>query len=377
MFTWSRAADRSHLLRLDMLRGIGALLVLYSHFFDSFAVSRTIGGWPFGFSIIAEGKVGVALFCVISGFIFEYLVRGERVDYKNFIIARLWRIYPLYVFTLVFAEFVFKGNASGLITQLLAFVPTAEAGDIWSPTWSIVVEFQFYLIFPFLTLLLRHEGYRQLLLIIAFFVATRLLLWSIGKDVNWIAFSSICGRMDQFLAGMIAGRLFYQSKARFLGDPAALLAVVAVTLVAIQHFHVIYGSDHPWMEVPMPQLYAVFWPTIQAICFAALLLGFLRLRASLPKWMGAPLIYIGKISFSIYLMHRLVEFALAKQLDYRIFEITGHVRTDTLILCSFVDLPIVLALASLAYYSIERPFLGFKKGYLKSNVAEPAPVTAP
>jgi len=376
MFSWSRSSEKLHLARLDMLRGVGALLVLYSHFFDSFALSVNIGGWPWGFSIISEGKVGVALFCVISGFIFEFLVRGEQIEYGKFLAARLWRIYPLYVLVLVFAEFAFKGSALGLVTQLLAFVPAAEAGDIWSPTWSIVVEFQFYLIFPFLTILLRQRGHRQLLLIMAFFVTVRLLLWTLGKDVNWIAFSSICGRMDQFLAGMMAAKLFYENKARFLGNPLALLASLALTFAAVDHFHVIYGSDHPWMDVPMPQLYAVVWPTVQALCFALVILSFLQLRISFPKFMAAPFNYIGKISFSIYIMHRLVEFAMSKQLNGRIFEITGHVRTDTLLLCTFVDLPIVLMLASLAYYAIERPFLGFKKGYLKSKISEEAPVTA-
>lgn len=74
-------SGQQHLARLDILRGVGALLVLYQHFLDSFLPSFRTAHWPIFTSIIAEGKIGVALFCVISGFIFEYIVRGRKIQY--------------------------------------------------------------------------------------------------------------------------------------------------------------------------------------------------------------------------------------------------------------------------------------------------------
>ncbi|WP_160113440.1 hypothetical protein [Paraburkholderia dokdonensis] len=54
--------EKGHIVRLDILRGIGALLVLYQHFLDSFLPSFKTTRWPLGASIFAEGKIGVALF---------------------------------------------------------------------------------------------------------------------------------------------------------------------------------------------------------------------------------------------------------------------------------------------------------------------------
>lgn len=355
-----------HLGRLDILRGFGALLVLYSHFLDAFASSKNIGPWPPVSSILPEGRIGVGLFCVVSGFIFEYLVRGQPVDWRKFMAARFWRIYPLYLTILVLGLAVFGGSPIGLVTQALAFVPAFEPGDLWRAAWSLVIEFQFYLVFPFLTLLLARNGARQLLLLAAFFLVVRLLLWAIGKDVNAIAYSSMLGRASQFLLGMIAGKLFYEGRTRFAQSPLFLVVSLAALAASVHWYHVDYGAAHPYYDVPYASLYAALWPDVQAIVFAMVTLAFLNVK--LPgvapvTWLFA---FIGRVSFSLYLTHRMIEFVIARATDYRIpLQLTGHVRTDALISCTLLEVPAAIALAALTYYAIELPFQSFKRGYVR------------
>jgi peptidoglycan/LPS O-acetylase OafA/YrhL len=364
--------QKYHLGRLDILRGVGALLVLYSHFFDDFASSKNIGGWPIVSSIIPEGKIGVALFCVVSGFIFEYLVRGQPVDWRKFMAARLWRIYPLYVTILVLGAAVFGTNTVGLVTQVLAFVPAFDPGETWRAAWSLVIEFQFYLVFPFLTILLARNGARQLLLLAGFFLVVRLSLWGIGKNVNAVAYSSMLGRASQFAAGMIAAKLFYEQRTKFAQSPLFLVASIAALAASVHYYHVDFGAAHPFFDVPYDSLYAVFWPDIQAIVFAAVTLAFLQVRLPRVAAAAAVFSFIGKVSFSLYLTHRMIEYVIAHKTNFHIpLQLTGHVRLDAFISCTLLELPAAIAVAALTYYAIEQPFQSFKKSYVKEPPAPP------
>lgn len=355
---------KGHLVRLDILRGIGAMLVVYRHFLDSYLPSNTTSLWPLGASIIAEGGgLGVSLFCVVSGFIFEYIVRGQRIKYWTFLQARAWRIYPLYVIALLLGTLIYKGNYFSFVTQLLFMVPTASAGLLFGHTWSIAVEFQFYLIFPFLTLILARHGSRQLLMVLAFVILLRAMLWLNGYDVNMLGYWSIGGRVDQFLLGMLAGKAYVDGKSRHFGTWTLFIFSIVLLAVVTQWFHLTYGAMFPWEQRPMTTWLSIVWPTVQAACFAMIVLSFLNLPVKIPDIIERGLFYIGTISFSIYIVHRIVEFSIAEILHHRFINITGVPKLDVLLTCTVIEVPILLGVASLAYYAVELPFQSFKKPY--------------
>jgi peptidoglycan/LPS O-acetylase OafA/YrhL len=309
---------------------------------------------------------------VVSGFIFEYIVRGRTVDYRRFMGARLWRLYPLYVLVLFFVVTMNKQPWYLLAAQLLTFTPAIDVSGMFVATWSILIEFQFYLIFPFLTLLLMKGGIRQLLLLAAFITVVRLFLWANGQDTNLLAYGAMCGRASQFIAGMVIAKLFYEGRTAFARSPFFLIATVLAIFATVQYYHASYGAAHPFYDVPYTSIYSVVWPDIQAVLFAALTLSFLQVRLPSIKPVTAVFAYIGKISYSIYLTHRMVEYAITHKTDFHIpLQWTHHVRLDTFISCTLIELPIVVAVASLAYYAIEHPFQAFKKEYLLSKVDRP------
>ncbi|HEP6426875.1 TPA: acyltransferase [Burkholderia cenocepacia] len=340
------------------------MLVVYRHFLDSYLPLNTTTPWPIGASILAEGGgLGVSLFCVVSGFIFEYIVRGQRIKYWTFLQARMWRIYPLYVISLFLGTLIYKGSYVGLVEQLLFMVPTASAGLLFGHTWSIAVEFQFYLIFPFLTLILARHGSRQLLLLLAFILLMRALLWANGYDVNMLGYWSIGGRADQFLLGMLAGKVYVDGRAKNFGSWTVFSFSLVLLAAVTQWFHLSYGAMFPWEQKPMTAWLSIIWPTIQAVCFAMIVLSFLTLRVNIPQFIEKPLFYIGTISFSIYIVHRIVEFTIADILHHRVLNITGLTKPDAMLTCTAVEIPILICVASLAYYAIELPFQEFKKSY--------------
>lgn len=152
--------DNKHISALDGLRGVAILLVMIYHFFPS--------KFPIGW-------IGVDLFFVLSGFLITgILLRTKESSnyYRNYIAKRVLRIFPLYYFFLIifFVVFSFTGfsknipeydylsNTQGwywLYVQnwLIFFNSTYPQQDILSHFWSLAIEEQFYIFWPFVILI--------------------------------------------------------------------------------------------------------------------------------------------------------------------------------------------------------------------------------
>lgn len=170
---------------LDGLRGLSILLVIISHiFFDTELNKQT-----------SIGLIGVQIFFVISGFLITTLLLKEKSVYQTihlrfFFIRRALRILPVF---LLFLSVVFVLNSIfhlgisrlNFITSILFLknLPI-QTGIEWytGHLWSLCVEEQFYLIFPFLISFLPVNKYRKLLilLIIAFTILNFLLYKNVG-----------------------------------------------------------------------------------------------------------------------------------------------------------------------------------------------------
>ena len=216
-----RSTNRPYLYPVDHLRAFAALLVVLYHSTDVISVARrhTTGfdpstDWPYSRNplktIVFEGHTGVALFMVLSGFIFTIGTLDREISYGRFIVNRLLRIYPLYLVVLFIAVAVHPRISFGLVAQvILPFSnfggPIAFGGAWGAMFWAVAIEFQFYLLFPLLLLLLNKFGPSALLKIIASMIVLRVMAAFADStiDINNLAYFSIVGRLDQFLLGML------------------------------------------------------------------------------------------------------------------------------------------------------------------------------
>jgi peptidoglycan/LPS O-acetylase OafA/YrhL len=159
-------AEREHIPALDGLRGIAILLVV-PHNADVFSHSAA---WLWPFALVAHaGWLGVQLFFVLSGFLITRNLIDSR-DAPNYLRAffgrRVLRIFPLYFATLFLClvllphivDFAPGTLAShrhqlGLWTFTINWVqPFGADVSGFSHFWSLAVEEQFYLVWPFVVL---------------------------------------------------------------------------------------------------------------------------------------------------------------------------------------------------------------------------------
>lgn len=311
--TAAPSASGGHLTALDGLRGLAAAVVLFHHWFNALAMTREARR-PFfeGFAApFVNGQGAVVLFYVLSGHVLaQSLARGRGpVDWPVFYTKRVFRIHPPYVFALLFAwcasfSYARDIHAGTGLTHVMwqmaqvhlapadlffyALFPGSADGQL-SVGGTLRVETIFSLLLPLLALAARW-GYG--LPLVAASLATFALPYEL-RDL-WYAVD--------FAAGIV---LFQQRDAigRALRSvPRALqwaLPLVAVVILCAPHFLgwtyvsggiLIAGWDRRDIFV------MVFGAALLVSCAAALP-GFAR-ALSRPA-----LLFLGRISFSLYLLH--------------------------------------------------------------------------
>lgn len=336
-----------HIRQLDAVRGLAILLVILhneSSIFPSLHLER----------LFANGWMGVDLFFVLSGF----LITGILVDtrqaegyFKNFYARRCLRIWPLYASLIVFmfvivpllrpseTRTVFDKSSPWwayplFLQNFLVPNPTGAAGPL-AVTWSLAIEEQFYLVWPWIV---RYSSLARLrrLAIFVIGLSPALRLYLSFHDVN--LYTNVFCRLDGLMAGALLA-LFVRSDtllpSRFVRKAWIVLAVAVPLAFASE------AVDARWI---------VF--SLSAVASASFV--YLALFST-QGWLERVLtnrfvVYTGTISYGLYLLHK-IPFDMAK---------TFHLDRHPLL-----AFPILLAasyaMAALSWNLLEKPFLKLKQ----------------
>lgn len=140
---------------LDLFRFLAIVLVIYLHI-----ATRFLSGVVSDMTIIGLGRYGVEMFFVLSGFLITniYYRKAEKTELLKFWLERFLRTYPPYIVTLLLSFIVvyFKRAQSFDFGYLIFAQNFYIQMPFFMASWSLCVEEHFYLIFPFMILLLNY-----------------------------------------------------------------------------------------------------------------------------------------------------------------------------------------------------------------------------
>lgn len=300
---------------LDGLRGIAILLVLATHFLHLKA-SGPLSLWTH--ALARAGWIGVDLFFVLSGFLITRILvqlRAEPQRARTFYGRRALRILPAYyaylglslllIFSLV-EDAAVLADARRHLPGLLLFGQNLGSAWLGEPAlrelrhlWSLAVEEQFYLLWPWLVWWLKPAQLaRACLGLLLFCWACKLALWLSGADALSIYYFTLT-RMDGFaVGGFLAARLC-QGELRLprryaLAPVLAGLFLLAVFLSQRSLPHREQAGLGALLTSATPLLFG-------GLLYQTLLSppqSWLR-RALQVRWLG----FFGRYSYGIYLVH--------------------------------------------------------------------------
>ena len=357
---------------LDGLRGIAVLLVIL----HNTNVFPDHPGWAWPLAALATaGWIGVQLFFVLSGYLITNNLlasRGADNYYRAFFGRRVLRIFPLYFLALVLFLLV--------LPQLLSLSPeisasyahqrwywlflnnwTQPSGQAvyWFPHfWSLAIEEQFYLVWPFLIALLpeRRVALASLIVLLAACLL-RVVLYRAGCNTDMIYMYTIT-RMDALAAGALLAALADHTATQ------AMLARRAVTLLTLAAVILLGGAL-------AGGLYNMHKPGTIYVGYAALTVAFAILvgvcasetrqssRPAALQWLLEPnwLRAMGKYSYAIYIIH----LPLSLLWPYRLPVMATRHEAAWALLYSVSIGAVSFALGALSYQVIERHFLRLKR----------------
>lgn len=353
------------LLNIQVLRGIAALAVAILHI----SGTQLEGGILFGQGIAAYGWMGVDLFFVISGFIMVWVTQDITPGTKTatrFLLIRFARIYPLWwvcVFILGLLYMVIHGVPAplGLVEKSEAwphflkslFLIPHELGPIVGPGWSLIHELYFYIIF---TLIIMFNLRKSLWAALTVWFSCVVFGGFLNLDHMGPALKIIFNIYTlYFIVGAATALIILKHKS-IPSYGLHILSVGAVSVVALVMFGFVSVQSRVWQLI-LPLTFIVYG----AVIFE------MKAKFKTPRF----LVWLGDISYSLYLTHWLV--LLAWQITKPIYPngmlysiVEGWPRT-ALVAFDFTILMVgCLVVAHIFYTLIEKPSLQFFRRHITS-----------
>ncbi|HVT53028.1 MAG TPA: acyltransferase [Dongiaceae bacterium] len=364
---------------LTPLRGIAALWVVFYHFSAEYLPQLNTKDFS---HIIPKGYLAVDLFFLLSGFVLAHvygagLERGDRCRFLPFIRARLARVYPLHLFVLVVfvsltlavgllhhpsgrftAPMPLTGERSltALVANLFMLQGIHAGGLSWNyPAWSISTEFMAYLAFPLLLPVVWRAGPRlRLALTLLLLGALAGFSYATGDYFNqWDGAPAVLRCLDEFLMGCVAYVTFGRNAAGILASDWVAFPTLGLLLLLLQ-------SDGPDIAA--------------VLLFAPLILATVANDGRFAQMLNArPLIWLGEISYSLYLVQDLVkyattEFLSAAGLHHRQLSLPVSVALAAAMIVT------CLLMSTLTYRLVEQPARRYLKQGLRRGGTRSAPI---
>jgi len=370
----TKSSNDVYFKQLNGIRFIAVFLVLLDH-------------WLVPILPIPLGHLGVVIFFVLSGFLITrilFLNADEIQQTKSsvwpkifrFIYRRSLRIFPIY-FILLFIGLIFNiSNFKELWPWLISYTPNFYImfKGQWLGTldhlWSLAVEEQYYLIFPYFILFLTKKNYVRLFIImISLGIFSRLIFYVIVPhdmiEKYWMfSYVNPLSAIDCFgMGGLLA--YFYHYDYHLLLKIAEKKNLLPITLSAV--IISLFLSDYS------EYTYDNIWFSILERSISAIFAYFLIMNALMERknYLGKLLenkvvIYLGSISYGIYLYHNLVfnYYHLNGNTIWGFlssnFTFLNSLNSESILLKFVINFLLLIGLASFSWFYIEKPINRFK-----------------
>ena len=344
---------------LDGLRGYAALFVLIGHFpFKEY-------WFPDFLEKISIAYFGIEIFFVLSGFLITRILINEKkqncFSFKRFYLKRAIRIFPIYYLAIIIFGFLISWEKMGYVASytsnyLFAFDQTPHP---FRHSWSLAIEEQYYLIWPFLLyfLTLRKSKFFVKFIIPLLAISCSFLIVEIFnyQDANALIYRGIQSKILSLSIGSYFAFIepnIYSIKRNRLTVFFLIIMITASILVLINVDEILLTFN----SIPVSILLLLLYSIAASCLFLVVLI--LEKTGSVFRYIftNKIIVFCGLISYGLYLYHLpiLYYFEISHMHYDKIF------NSKTLI----ISISLIIIVPIVSYFLIEKPILKLKQ-YLK------------
>ena len=360
---------------LDVFRFIAFMMVFIVHRMDFIPIDPAQHYWLYNVCLL--GDLGVPVFFLLSAFLITELLFRESdetgaIRLKAFYMRRILRIWPLYFlvfFGLVALNQFLPYAGSKDPASWLAF--TVFAGNWWiclhgwipaypvNPLWSISVEEQFYIAIPIIARFCHRSGATAISLVLIAVSHVSVVLYAMhptnGFSSQW---TNSFVQFQFFAAGTL---LSIYLKGRVPQWPAALRLVAALAGIGCW----LVASITFGVQADTPHSTVVQAPIGWALVLAGTLLLFLSMLGFPSKYLPGPIVYLGRISYGLYLFHELVYWLIFSPGEAWLARLSQslHLAGCRNGIGTVLAFCLTVLVAHTSYRLYERPFLRLKSRF--------------
>ncbi|MBX7220801.1 MAG: acyltransferase [Blastocatellia bacterium] len=338
---------------LDGIRALSILLVIGCHSLDSYRCPPALTA----FRWLLSGDLGVTIFFVLSGYLITTLLLKEKnktgqIDCKAFYIRRFFRIFPVfYLYVLVVLcldQWQQLGLSARLYVHALTYTMNFAGAGTWllGHAWSLGVEEQFYLLWPWVmrakTATVSRVAVGLIVLApVARIVAYKLPAWELYLLVPFVKYA------DSLMIGAGMALLAHTNPvwARHPILARGWFRVVAILLI--------FGVEYFSLQGRLGIVLLPFGRTLSSVLVAGLIFGAIhRTNDRLFAFLNHPvMVWAGVLSYSLYVWQQIFLYDArfpAGQVWWRMFP---------------VNIGLVFLVSWLSYRFWESPFLRLKERF--------------
>lgn len=333
---------------LDALRAVAALCVIVYHavLLNGIGIPHIAKVFVYRFGLAVPLFYALSAFSLAVGYYGRLRTVDDLVRYalrRYFRIAPLFYVLiPIWITVMWFREgqmttpFVVFAN----LTFLFGFIPGIHESVVWAG-WSIGVEMIFYALLPLVFLAVRGVASSLVLYAVSLVVAVAFQAW-IGPDGTY-GYMNIVTHLPHFMAGLAA---FHIHRSGLLDGRDRLRASLLPAGLSIWALMAAFRISHPVVRGVDVEQYLI------ALAFPCVILSQLkRPSALLVNRVG---LFLGRRSFSLYLMHPLVIVAAAPLVATMT---AAHGTAVTVVAVVTMIILLTIAATSITYPLIEAPFM--------------------
>ena len=355
--------NTAHVPSLDGVRAIAALMVMFFHFFQNLTPNNSITS--FLKTLASFGQTGVSLFFVLSGFLItRILIREKNSTYffRNFYLRRTLRIFPLYYLYLILVFIIIPlfnhQHPPDLSKQIYHWVYLQDFAitfnwDFVGPVhfWSLAVEEHFYLFFPLIVYYLKenHLLYAIVAILLSSLIV-RFIMNKNGYEVFYFTFS----RLDELSLGAILAVLEAKNKITQQVAHRFIYLFIIIALPTMLLWLVYSKQANESIQVTKYLLISLSYFCIIGFIISAPNSNFVKKSLQFK-----PLVYIGKISYGLYVYHGLCFHYLA-----------SVYRGNSIVVLFIGSFLFAIIISSMSFYVFESFFFRYKDYYKNKHTIQ-------